>query len=111
MTKGQNSPKQEADKAALNALGDKLRTKQPQPDQPKLVEGSSNMAVGLKYASEFTAAVLVGAALGYFADKFLGSSPFGLLIGLFLGLCAGVLNVVRAAKDGMDAPVENTDAD
>jgi len=111
MTEGQNRQTQEADKAALSALGDKLRTKKPQPDQPKLVEGTSNLAVGLKYASEFTAAVLVGAAFGYFTDKLSGWSPFGLLTGLFLGLCAGVMNVVRAAKDGMDAPVENTEAD
>lgn len=111
MTTGQNNPNQDADKAALNALGDKLRTKQPQPEQAKLEEGTSNMAVGLKFASEFSAAVLVGAALGYFIGKLLGSAPIGLLVGLFLGLCAGVLNVVRAAKDGMDAPVEKTEAD
>ena len=111
MKTGHNDPKEDADKAALNALGEKLRTKRPQPDQAEIVENTSNMAEGLKYASEFTAAVLVGAALGYFADNVLGSSPFGLLIGLFLGLGAGILNVVRAAKEGMDAPVENTEAD
>jgi len=35
-------------------------------------------------------------------DKFAGSGPWGLLIGLLLGFGAGVMNVVRAAKEGMD---------
>ncbi len=68
---------------------------------------ASNMAQGLKYASEFSAAVLVGAALGWALDKLAGTSPFGLLGGLFLGLCAGIMNVVRAAKDGMDGSGED----
>jgi len=77
---------------------------------PKVDEtptSTSNMAEGLKYASEFSAAVLVGAALGWGVDKIAGISPFGLLGGLFLGLCAGVMNVVRAAKEGMDGSGED----
>ena len=60
------------------------------------------MGEGLKYASEFSAAIIVGAALGYFADKYIGTAPWGLVIGLMLGLGAAILNVVRAAKEGMD---------
>ena len=92
------------DSAALDALSRKLKAanaKHTPNDEPTPTNGS-NMAEGLKYASEFSAAVLVGAALGWVLDYFTGISPFGLLVGLFLGLCAGVLNVVRAARDGMD---------
>lgn len=77
---------------------------------PKMVptqQSASNMAEGLKYASEFSAAVLVGAALGWVFDKLTGLSPWGLLVGLFLGLCAGIMNVVRAAKEGMDGSGED----
>ena len=63
---------------------------------------SSGMAAGLKYASEFSAAVLVGVFFGYLADKFIGTTPWGLLAGLIFGFGAGVLNVVRSAKEGMD---------
>jgi len=69
------------------------------------------LAEGLKYASEFSAAVLVGAALGWGIDKLTGISPFGLLGGLFLGLCAGIMNVVRAAKEGMDGSGEDLPPD
>ena len=65
------------------------------------------MAEGLKYASEFSAAVLVGAALGWGIDHFAGSAPWGLLVGMFLGFCAGVMNVVRAAREGMDGSGED----
>jgi len=81
------------------------------PDAEPAQASASNMAEGLKYASEFSAAVLVGAALGWGVDKLTGISPFGLLGGLFLGLCAGIMNVVRAAKEGMDGSGEDLPPD
>ena len=93
------------DDAALKALGDKLKARQNASDAAKIVEDKSGMGQGLKYASEFTAAVLVGGALGYFADKFLGTAPWGLLVGLFLGFMAGVRNVIRAAREGLEGDI------
>ncbi|MGD9816027.1 MAG: AtpZ/AtpI family protein [Hyphomonadaceae bacterium] len=68
-------------------------------------EGSSNAAppqspasLALRFGGEFGAAVIVGALLGYGADYFLHSSPWGLGIGLVLGFAAGVVNVVRVAQ-------------
>jgi len=90
------------DPDALKALGEKLKATKKSHEVEQITEDRSGMGAGLKYASEFSAAVLVGAALGYFADKSIGTSPWGLLGGLTLGLGAGVLNVIRAAKEGMD---------
>ena len=92
----------------LTLLGAKLdalkarHTPDPEPTQTS----ASNMAEGLKYASEFSVAVLVGAALGWVVDYFAKTGPWGLLAGLSLGFCAGVLNVVRAAREGMDGSGE-----
>ena len=93
----------------IDELGKKLDAinAKRKPEAEHAQTSGSNMAEGLKYASEFSAAVLVGAALGWGVDKLTGISPFGLLGGLFLGLCAGVLNVVRAAKEGMDGSGED----
>src|SRR3546814_2555261 len=54
------------------------------------------MAVRLKISSEFIAAIAVGAMLGYLLHRFVGTGPWGLIILLLLGFCAGVLNVLRA---------------
>lgn len=95
------------DDAALKALGDKLKARQTSIETAAITEDKSGMGQGLKYASEFTAATLVGAALGYGADKFLGTAPWGLLVGLFLGFTAGVRNVIRAAREGLEGDLGN----
>ena len=41
--------------------------------------------------------VLLGAALGWVLDRWLGSSPWGLIVLVLLGFAGGVLNVMRAA--------------
>jgi ATP synthase protein I len=55
----------------------------------------AGMAQAVKLSSEFIAGVVVGAALGWGIDKIAGTSPFGLIVLLLLGFCAGVLNVLR----------------
>ncbi len=55
-------------------------------------------SIGLRYGSEFAGGVLAGAGLGYLADRFLGWTPWGLLVGVTFGFAAGTLNVVRAAQ-------------
>ena len=90
------------DKDALKALSDKLEATKKSHQETEFQSEKSGMGEGLKYASEFSAAIIAGAFLGYLVDKFAGSGPWGLLIGLLLGFCAGVMNVVRAAKEGMD---------
>ncbi len=49
------------------------------------------------FSTELVAGVLVGAALGWLADRLLGTSPWGMIVLLLLGFAAGVLNVMRAA--------------
>jgi ATP synthase protein I len=40
---------------------------------------------------------LVGAAVGWLIDRWVGTSPWGMIVFLLLGFAAGVLNVMRAA--------------
>lgn len=91
-----------SDDAALKALGEKLKARQKSDHIASLVEDKSGMGKGLRYASEFTSAILVGALLGFGADKLLETAPWGLFVGLFLGFAAGVLNIIRMAREGLD---------
>jgi ATP synthase protein I len=55
------------------------------------------MAIGFRLSSELIAGVIVGALLGWGFDRFLSTSPFGLIVFVLLGFVAGVVNVVRSA--------------
>ncbi len=57
----------------------------------------AGMGYALRLSSEFIAGVVVGAAIGWFVDRMAGTSPWGLIVFLFLGFGAGVLNVLRSA--------------
>jgi len=69
-----------SDAERLDELAKKLDAKRQTEIAKTHHASNSRAAEGFKYASEFSAAVLVGAALGYAADKGLNSSPWGLFI-------------------------------
>ncbi len=94
----------------LEAFADKLDKARASQAEP-VNEQTSAMAVGMKYATEFSAATLVGAALGYGFDHFFKTSPWGLLVGLFLGLVTGVREIIRSAKQEMEANASQGDSD
>jgi ATP synthase protein I len=51
-------------------------------------------AVGLS----LVVAIVMGAALGYGLDRWLGTSPWGFLLGFFAGVVAGILSVFRTVE-------------
>jgi ATP synthase protein I len=92
-----------ADEAALSArlqqLGERLG--QHQSDRPSEIDRGANadpsaFARGFRMSAEFVSGVLVGAAIGWMMDRWLGTSPFGMIVFLLLGFAAGVLNLMRA---------------
>jgi len=95
-----------ADEAALSArfksLGERLGRvhadgpSESSPGQPPAADPSA-MARGFRLSTEFVAGVVVGAAIGWLLDRWLGISPWGMIVFLLLGFAAGVLNVMRAA--------------
>lgn len=56
------------------------------------------MAVGLQIAVELVAGVAVGFGVGWFLDDWLGTRPWLLLVFTIVGFVAGLLNVIRRAK-------------
>ena len=56
------------------------------------------MAYGMRMASEFVAAIIVGGAIGYGLDRWLGTTPWLFLAFFVLGLVAGVVNVTRGYR-------------
>ncbi len=73
-----------------------LARRKVEPEGGSNREASKGYALAVKLSSEFIAGVVVGVLLGYLFDRFLGTSPWGLIVFLLLGFCAGVLNVLRS---------------
>jgi ATP synthase protein I len=95
-----------ADEAALSKrlkrLGERLG--RARPDRPsesnrgqRPTSDASAIARGFRLSTELVAGVLIGAAIGWLIDRWLGISPWGMIVFLLLGFAAGVLNVMRVA--------------
>jgi ATP synthase protein I len=99
-----------AEEAALSArlrrLGERLAHQKGTSQQVEAGSSSksdpSALARGFRLSTELVAGVLVGAFIGWALDKWLGSSPWGMIVFLLLGFAAGVVNVMRAA--GVSSP-------
>ncbi|OIQ98326.1 ATP synthase protein I [mine drainage metagenome] len=65
---------------------------------------NTGMGLGFRIAIELVVNIAVGAGLGYFLDKWLGTKPWLMVVFVFLGAAAGVVNVYRVAK-GFDDSV------
>lgn len=82
----------------LEALGKKVKAAQD-AHNPEQDEDATSWAVGIRYASEFSAAVIVGGLGGAGIDYFAGTKPWGLLVGIILGFMAGTRTIIRSAKE------------
>jgi ATP synthase protein I len=56
----------------------------------------SGLSRALRLGTEFIAAILVGAGMGYLLDLWLNTSPWIMLVMLLVGFAAGILNVTRS---------------
>jgi ATP synthase protein I len=93
-----------ADEAALTArfrhLGEQRvhpEAASGQTEAERPAADPSAIARGFRLSSELVAGVLVGAAIGWALDHWLGISPWGMIVFVLLGFAAGVLNVMRSA--------------
>jgi ATP synthase protein I len=64
-------------------------------------EPTSGMGMAFSIAAHMVAGVGVGAFVGYWLDRWLGTSPWLLIVFFFLGSAAGMLNVYRVVT-GID---------
>jgi ATP synthase protein I len=100
-------------KAVLEAALAVRNRKAAEAGKPRAAGSAAGFATALKLSSEFIGAILVGAAIGWLIDRVAGTSPWGMIVLLLLGFCAGILNVLRSAgvlaeqaarRDGAKAP-------
>ena len=61
-------------------------------------QSKSSIGQAFKMSTELVSAVVVGTIIGFILDKTFGTKPWLILIFFFVGVAAGVINVVKSAK-------------
>ena len=83
----------------LRELGDRLDALQKQQADRTKAPPPTSLGIAFRFSTELVGALVVGGAIGYGIDWLAGTKPI-FLIGFFvLGAVAGILNVVRAARE------------
>ena len=59
----------------------------------------SPIGTAFKLSTELVAAVAVGTIIGFIFDKTFGTKPWFILIFFFVGVVAGISNVIKSAKN------------
>jgi ATP synthase protein I len=80
---------------------DKLRGAHEEAEPKRYRPGT--LAQAFRLMTEMAAALFVGGVLGWGLDRWLGTRPWLLLVFLFLGVAAGILNAYRTWKSYGDS--------
>jgi ATP synthase protein I len=86
----------------LDSLGQQLAEAKARRVAAPQVEGEARGAAfgkALRLSTELVAGVAVGGFIGWALDRLFGLAPFLMVVFLILGAAAGIINVVRAAKE------------
>ena len=89
--------------ASLQEFDAKLRQARDAADETggrteRKSDGRSGLGFAMRIGVELVAALIVGVAIGYFLDQWLGTKPWLMLVGFVLGSAAGLLGVYRTAN-------------
>jgi len=90
-------------------LGRKIKDAQEKQERPSMPQkqaagggqNRSGMGQALRAGTDLVAALVVGGFLGYWIDRWLGTTPWAMIILFFLGFAAGFLNIYRS-QTGQD---------
>ena len=82
-------------KTRLQIAKDKLLKKKLDTKNQK----SSSIGAAFKLSTELVAAVAVGTIIGFILDNTFGTKPWLIIIFFFIGVIAGIINVIKSAKN------------
>lgn len=73
--------------------------KSAQTPKPHMEEHYSQAQMAWRMVIELVAGLGIGFAIGYGLDRLFGTTPFLMVIFIFLGLAAGVQTMIRSARE------------
>ena len=86
----------------LKEISTRLEIAKEKIKKKQIKNNGSNVASlgkALKISTELVAAVVVGTALGFILDNWLDTRPWLTISFFFMGVAAGILNVIKSAKN------------
>lgn len=91
--------------ARVDALEARLKAAESREEarnRPQATGADANYRSGNRVLADLLGGILGGSVIGWTVDWFAGTSPWGLLAGLFLGIVVAFRNVIRAANKRPD---------
>ena len=82
-------------KTRLKLAKDRIKKSEIKNDE----KSSSNIGHAFKISTELLAAVIVGTIIGFILDNWFDTKPWFIIIFFFIGVIAGILNVIRVANN------------
>ena len=85
----------------LKEISTRLEIAKKKIKNKRIINNASNVASlgkALKISTELVAAVVVGTTLGFILDNWLDTRPWLTICFFFMGVAAGILNVIKSAK-------------
>ena len=96
-----------AEDARIDALEERLKAAREREDERNRsqVKGvDANYRSGNRVLADLLGGILGGLVIGWVIDYFAGTSPWGLLVMLFVGIAVAFRNIFRAANTRPDDP-------
>jgi len=87
--------------ARIDALERRLeaaREREEERNRPVKTESDANYRIGNRVLGELVGGLVGGAFIGWVIDQFAGTSPWGLLVMLFLGIVVAFRNIIRISS-------------
>jgi ATP synthase protein I len=78
--------------------GEKVLKKQERGREKHRSSEARNIGLAMTIPTTLAATIIVGTAIGYYLDKWLGTGPWLLLLFLFLGIGAGIRETIRLIR-------------
>jgi len=107
MSKEKSAREPIAEDARIDALEERLAAaheREEERNRPTVQGSDANYRAGNRALADLLGGILGGSLIGWAFDAFFETLPWGLLVGLFLGIGAAFRNIIRAANTRPDDP-------
>ena len=81
-------------KTRLKLAKSKFKKKNPSDEDDK----KSSFGKAFQLSTELVSAVLVATIIGFILDNWFDTKPWLIILFFFIGVAAGIINVIRSAK-------------